>query len=105
MTREERCFPEQDRLFDAILKLKDREECRSFFEDICTMGELNEMAKRLWVAELLTEGVSYLQISKRTGVSTATISRVNRALSWGAGGYGIALERLDSREKEEEEQA
>ena len=69
------------------------------------MGELNEMAKRLWVAELLTEGVSYLQISKRTGVSTATISRVNRALSWGAGGYGIALERLDSREKEEEEQA
>ena len=87
--------PENDALFDAVLSLQTREECYRFFEDICTIAELKSIAQRLSVAKMLRQGVTYNEISERLGASTATISRVNRALSYGAGGYQIALERME----------
>ena len=81
-------------LFDAILALKDREECRAFFQDLCTVAELRAMAQRLEVAQLLDEGLIYNDILQRTGASSATISRVNRALQYGADGYKTVLPRL-----------
>lgn len=95
MRKDERYSRDLKLLFDVILRLQTQEECRLFFEDICTISEMNEMAKRLRVAVLLREGKSYLQISKETGVSTATISRVNRCIEWGDGGYSLALDRLE----------
>ncbi len=83
--------PETDRLFDAILSLKDREECYRFFEDLCTFGEITAMTQRLQVARLLTEGRTFSQISAETGVSSATITRVNKCLSYGAEGYRLVL--------------
>ena len=83
-----------DRLMEAILKLETKEECVRFFEDLCTVKELLDMAQRLDVAALLREGVNYQTISQQVNVSTATISRVSRCLNYGAGGYGIALDRL-----------
>ncbi|NLJ98886.1 MAG: TrpR-like protein YerC/YecD [Tissierellia bacterium] len=83
-----------DRLFEAILKLKTTEECYRFFEDICTVKEIQSIAQRLEVASLLVKDKTYNEIEKDTGVSTATISRINRALNYGAGGYKIVLERL-----------
>ena len=83
-----------DRLFSAILKLENSDECYAFFEDLCTIKELQDMAKRLETAELLSKGESYQTISERTGVSAATISRVSRCLNYGDGGYRRALERL-----------
>ncbi len=94
MPRDHHCDSEQSRLFQAILKLENEDECRRFFEDICTIKELNELVKRLSVAEMLREGKNYLHICKETGASTATISRVNRALSYGAGGYETVFERM-----------
>ena len=81
-------------LFEAILSLRDQEECRSFFQDLCTVAELRAMAQRLEVAQLLDEGLIYNDILKRTGASSATISRVNRALQYGADGYKTVLPRL-----------
>ena len=83
-----------DTLFKAILMLKDNKECASFFEDIFTVRELQDVSQRLQVAQLLKEGKSYQVISKETGASTATISRVNRCLLYGSGGYNMILERL-----------
>lgn len=88
-----------DRLFDAILTLKDREECYAFFDDICTIKEITDMAQRLNTAFLIDEGISYQKISDRIGVSTATISRVSRCLNYGAGGYRAVIDRM----KEEKE--
>ena len=88
-----------DRLFDAILTLKDREECYAFFDDICTIKEITDMAQRLDTAFLIDEGISYQKISDRIGVSTATISRVSRCLNYGAGGYRAVIDRM----KEEKE--
>jgi len=85
---------ENDALFEAILKLETEEECYRFFEDICTISELKSIAQRLAVAKLLRENVTYQDISAQLGASTATISRVNRALTYGTGGYGIVLDRL-----------
>ncbi len=85
--------PGADRLFDAILSLESREECYAFFEDLCTIQELKSMASRLEVATMLRDGLTYQEITDRTGVSAATISRVNRALSYGADGYRRVLER------------
>ena len=82
-------------LFDAILKLKTREDCKSFFEDICTIKELQDISQRLEVASLLDEGHSYQEISRLTGASTATISRVNKCLNYGAGGYSIVIGRTE----------
>lgn len=82
-------------LYDAILQLKNREECYAFFEDICTISELQALSQRLQVAKLLREKITYQEISKRTGASTATISRVNRCVVYGTGGYDLALERIE----------
>lgn len=87
-----------DRLFDAILLLKNREECYRFFEDICTIGEIQSMAQRLQVAEMLRAGHTYTDIAQATGASTATISRVKRFLNYGANGYNLILDRLNKKE-------
>ena len=86
-----------DRLFKAILNLKDLDECYNFFEDICTIKEIQDISQRLEVAELLSQNISYLEISKKTGASTATISRVNKCLIYGNDGYKTALERLKEK--------
>ncbi len=83
-----------DLLFDAILTLKDVEECYAFFEDICTVKEIKSIAQRLLVAQMLTEKCVYSDIVKKTGASTATISRVNRSLSYGNDGYQMVFDRL-----------
>lgn len=88
-----------DRLFDAILSLKDRDECYAFFDDICTIKEITDMAQRLDTAFLIDEGISYQKISDRIGVSTATISRVSRCLNYGAGGYRAVIDRMKEAEK------
>lgn len=87
-----------DRLFDAILLLKDKDECYSFFEDICTITEIKAMAQRLEVARMLREKKTYTEISEATGASTATISRVNKYLNYGADGYALVLDRLEAKE-------
>ena len=86
--------PLVDDLFKAILSLKTLEECYAFFEDICTINEVQSLAQRLEVAKMLEAKKTYTEISEETGASTATISRVNRALQYGADGYEIVLERL-----------
>ncbi|MFQ9695422.1 MAG: YerC/YecD family TrpR-related protein [Zhenhengia sp.] len=78
-----------DRLFEAILKLENIEECYAFFEDICTINEIKSLAQRLEVAKMLEEKRTYTEIQQITGASTATISRVNRCLSYGSDGYKI----------------
>lgn len=87
-----------DRLFEAILTLKSVEECYDFFGDLCTVPELAEMSKRLEAASLLKSGVVYTDIAEKTGLSTATISRVNRCLKYGNDGYTVVLDRLDNKE-------
>lgn len=84
-----------DELFDAILSLKNKEECYRFFEDLCTIKEIQSIAQRLEVAKLLTLKKTYAEIENKTGASTATISRVNRSLNYGAEGYKIVLERME----------
>ena len=91
--------PSADRLFQAILSLKNVDECYDFFEDICTITEIRDMIQRLDTAFVIDEGISYQKISDRIGVSTATISRVSRCLNYGAGGYRTVIDRL--REEEE----
>jgi len=86
--------PQNDFLFEAILALRDIEECYAFFEDLCTVNELQAMAQRLQVAKLLSESHSYHDIVEKTQASTATISRVNRCLRYGADGYKRVLVRL-----------
>lgn len=83
-----------DNLFRAVLSLQSVEECYQFFEDVCTIKEIQEIAQRLEVARLLREGKAYNDVAKQTGASTATISRVNKCISYGSGGYQIVLERL-----------
>ena len=85
---------EVDALFDAILSLKDREECYKFFEDALTVREILDIAQRLKAAEMLKAGKSYNEVCAVTGMSTATISRVSKALERGPGGYRLVLERL-----------
>ena len=87
--------PTTDALFDAILSLETREECYNFFEDLCTVKEISDMAQRLEAAKLLLNGSTYDQIVKAVEISTATISRVNRCLQYGADGYQTVLPRLD----------
>ena len=81
-------------LYEAVLALETPEECRAFFQDLCTVAELRAMAQRLEVAQLLDKGLIYNDILQRTGASSATISRVNRALQYGADGYKTILPRL-----------
>lgn len=84
-------------LMKAILSLETEEECWSFFEDLCTVSELKSMSQRLDVAMKLKRGDVYTDIAEATGASTATISRVSRALSYGANGYNTVLERLENK--------
>lgn len=83
-----------DELFEAILSLENIEECYRFFEDLCTINELKSISQRLEVAKLLRQEKTYNEIEEETGASTATISRVNRALNYGAEGYNLILDRL-----------
>ena len=83
-----------DELFRAILSLENEEECYRFFEDICTINELHAIAQRLHVAKLLAEKKTYADIESQTMASTATISRINKCLNYGADGYKIVLERI-----------
>ncbi|MCX6130111.1 MAG: YerC/YecD family TrpR-related protein [Proteobacteria bacterium] len=82
-------------LFNAFQKLQNSGECARFFEDLCTPAELRSMADRWRVAQLLEQGLSYRLINEKTGVSTATITRVARSLSYGTGGYQMILQRPD----------
>ena len=90
-----------DRLFDTILGLQTREDCYAYFADLCTVRELQDMAQRLDVAILLREGKNYQEISAQTAVSSATISRVNRCLTYGSGGYRTMLQRLEKTQQPE----
>ncbi len=87
-----------DFLFHAILSLHNLEECESFFKDLCTIAELKAMSQRLQVAKMLSEDVVYSDIVTKTGASTATISRVNRCLHYGAEGYQAIIPRLKEAE-------
>ncbi len=88
-----------DYLFDAILMLETREECYHFFEDVCTVNELQALSQRFEVAHMLRESCTYMDIAEKTGASTATISRVNRSLNYGHDGYDLVLKRLAEKEK------
>ena len=88
-----------DFLFRAVLSLKDRDECYSFFEDLCTVPELKAMSQRLQVAKMLKDHKVYSDIVSQTGASTATISRVNRSLNYGSDGYDIVFKRLETEDK------
>ena len=89
-----------DHLFEAILCLENKEECYSFFEDLCTVNELLSLSQRFEVASMLKNHKTYLEIAEETGASTATISRVNRSLNYGNDGYDMVFERLKAKEKE-----
>ena len=91
--------PLVDKLFEAVLLLKSNEECYRFFEDVCTVAELKSLAQRLEVAKMLGDNRTYGEIAEMTGASTATISRVKRALNYGADGYKLVFERLKKQEK------
>ncbi len=84
-----------DRLFQSFLNLKTIEECYAYFEDLCTIKELQDMSQRLDTAILLNKGVSYQKIAEQVSVSTATIGRVSKCLNYGTGGYRTAIERLE----------
>ena len=90
--------PWAEALFQAILSLKTKEECDAFFADLCTVKEVQAMAQRLQVATQLDAGKNYNAVCAETGASSATISRVNRCLLYGEGGYRIALDRLKGEE-------
>ena len=87
-------------LYQAILTLKDLDECKKFFSDLCTVGELRSMEQRFEVAMLLSDGMIYNDILERTGASSATISRVNRSLQYGADGYQAVLPRIKELQDE-----
>ena len=84
-------------LYKAILLLKDEQECYEFFQDLCTVSELRAMEQRFEVASLLDDGMIYNEILERTGASSATISRVNRSLQYGADGYQAVLPRIKEK--------
>ena len=88
-----------DFLFKGILTLNSVEECYHFFEDLCTVSELQEMSRRMQAAKLLKDNFIYTEIASRTGLSTATISRVNRCLKYGTEGYVSVLENLEKSER------
>ena len=90
-----------DHLFEAVLCLENKEECYTFFEDICTINELLSLSQRFEVAKMLREHKTYLEIADKTGASTATISRVNRSLNYGNDGYDMVFERIGMGSEEE----
>ena len=90
---------ESDTLYEAVLGLESLEECKKFFQDLCTVAELRAMEQRFNVAILLSEGMVYNDILERTGASSATISRVNRSLQYGADGYQTVLPKIKEKLK------
>ncbi|MEE8835792.1 MAG: YerC/YecD family TrpR-related protein [Eubacteriales bacterium] len=86
-----------DQLFEAILTLNSVEDCYTFFEDACTINEILSLSQRFEVARMLRDKKTYLDISKKTGASTATISRVNRSLIYGNDGYEMVLKRMNEK--------
>jgi len=86
-----------DKLFQAILMLETEEDCYRFFEDICTINEIHAIAQRLEVAKLLNEKKTYSEIEEMTGASTATISRINKCLVYGADGYKLVLAKMENK--------
>ena len=90
---------QSDMLYEAVLTLKTVEECKAFFQDLCTVAELRAMEQRFEVASLLDDGMIYNEILERTGASSATISRVNRSLSYGTGAYEKIFARYKKRDK------
>ncbi len=93
---------ELDQLFNAVLTLKNLEECYLFFDDLCTVNEIQSLAQRLEVARMLEKGSTYHKIETETGASTATISRVKRCLNYGNDAYGLVLNRLEKANEENE---
>ena len=93
--------PSSDLLYQALLEVQDLEECRRFLQDLCTVSELKAMEQRMEVAMLLDQGLIYSDILERTGASSATISRVNRSLHYGADGYRAILPRLKEQRDEQ----
>ena len=91
-----------DSLFQAIMQLETIEECSNFFEDLCTISELRAMEQRFQVAAMLDEGRIYSDIARETGASTATISRVNKCLTYGSDGYRVVLDRMKHAEEKDE---
>ena len=90
---------EVSQLFKAILSLKTEDECDAFFEDVCTLSEVKAISQRLEVAKLLDQGANYAAIVKATGASSATVSRVNKCLHYGAGGYVEVMKEINKGEK------
>ena len=93
--------PRSDDMYEAILTLKTVDECKRFFDDLCTVPELKAMSQRLAVAHMLSQKQVYSDIVAETGASTATISRVNRSLNYGSDGYDLVFSRLDKKESQE----
>lgn len=91
-----------DHLYQAILSLKDREDCYRFFDDLCTVGEIQVMAQRWMVARMLQEGETFNAINEKTGVSSATITRVRKCLVYGADGYARIISRLAEEQPKKE---
>ena len=91
--------PRNEKMYEAILSLKDLDECMRFFDDLCTVTELMAMEQRYQVASCLDKGMIYNDILAETGASSATISRVNRSLQYGRGGYAIVFDRMKEQEK------
>ena len=89
-----------DRVLGAIRCLENKEECYTFFEDVCTVNELLSLSQRFEVAKMLRDQKTYLDIAEKTGASTATISRVNRSLNYGNDGYDMVFARLEETEEE-----
>lgn len=91
--------PELDLFFEAVLSLETIEECYNFFEDVATINEIKALAQRIHVAKLLSQKKVYTEIAEKTGASTATISRVNKCLNYGTGGYSLVLNRIEENKK------
>jgi TrpR-related protein YerC/YecD len=89
---------EIDKLFEAILSLKDKQECYRFFDDLCTINEMEAFGQRLEVAKMLFSKMTYQEIEKRTGISAATISKISKSFSFGPGGYEMVINRLKNEE-------
>ena len=97
--------PDEKSLFEAIMSLESVQECAAFFEDVCTIKEIQDISQRYAVAKMLDSGEKYQSIEESTGASTATISRVNKCLTYGSGGYRIAIRKAKNKEREQGEKA
>ena len=91
--------PRSDKMYEAILSLRSVEECKKFFDDLCSISELMAMEQRYQVARALHDGKIYNEILAETGASSATISRVNRSLQYGKGGYAVVFDRMKEQQE------